>query len=309
MDASAMVRLYTHFRLPVWLAAGLMAFPLSGIPAAASQQVRVVNLVSGQMLRLRTEGNSNSTVIAYIPFDSREVTLAGECGDEWCNISFRGLTGWAYKKYLEVGPQQQEEAAAQAPAPAAAGPAKEAEKAEKPENADNAEKAQKEKTVQTAALPAGAATGQDAVPPGPLKHYTVEGILNDQPLTIRSTADNNADVLGVIPAGAKDIEGLKRCITKWCMVRYNSVTGWTLRRHLADMELKQPKRYKVTGMEITGRLFVKDYPSDEADDVGAIPAFASGLVQIGDCKDWCHIRFLGTVGWVNSQFITPENKN
>ncbi len=339
-----------------WLAAAIVAMlAASGsLPALAGDQVRVVNLASGQMLRLRAESHGNAEVLAYIPFDSSEVTLAGSCTDEWCNISFRGMTGWAFKKYLDIGNAKPGEAAA---VPAAAvrykvkgvatgqqliirdGPESDGdplgiipadasgiedrgcrggwcrvryqnsvgwveqrflEKDGSPENAASpAVEAKKE--------PEKAAETETAGAP---KRYAVEGIMADQPLTIRDSADIMASVVGLIPPDAKDIEGMKKCITKWCLIRYNGMTGWTLRRHLADMDIGKGKRFKVIDLDISDSLLVKDYPSDEADDVGTIPAFGSGIVQIGECgKDWCHVRFLGTVGWVNSQYIGAEGKN
>ena len=46
---------------------------------------------------------------------------------------------------------------------------------------------------------------------------------------------------------------------------------------------------------------VFSYGARDADVVGEIPFYASGIVPVGDCNgEWCHVRYLGLVGFVDT---------
>jgi len=165
-------------------------------------------------------------------------------------------------------------------------------------------------TVPTATQAAGpvAAAIIDALGSGTeVKSYTLAGLSGDASLPLRDGPEDSARITGWIPGDAKGVEGLRKCVNKYCMVRYESQTGWVARRHLADEGSSQ--RYQVSGVALWGALDVVDYPSDQAAVIGHIPAYATGIVPIGGCDStWCHVRYLGIAGWISAKFIAPQQR-
>lgn len=165
-------------------------------------------------------------------------------------------------------------------------------------------------TVPTATQAAGQAAASliDGLGAVEVKTYTLAGLSGDGSLPMRENPEDGAAILGWIPGDAKGIEGLRKCVTKWCLVRHEAHTGWVLRRHLAD-ETEPDKRFQVSGVALWSALDVVDHPGPGAGVVGHIPSYATGLVPIGGCdKDWCHIRYLGIAGWVSTKFIEPQKR-
>lgn len=165
-------------------------------------------------------------------------------------------------------------------------------------------------TVPTATQAAGQITESliDGLGAIEVKTYTLAGLSGDASLPLRDKPEDGAAILGWIPGDAKAVEGLRKCVMKWCLVRHDAHTGWVLRRHLAD-ETEAGKRFQVSGVALWGALDVVDYPGPDAAIVGHIPSYATGIVPIGNCdKDWCHVRYFGIAGWVNAKFIEPEKR-
>lgn len=141
------------------------------------------------------------------------------------------------------------------------------------------------------------------------KLYALAGIANGAPLAIREKPDDAANMLGSIPAEARDVQGLHKCSGKWCLIRYQDTSGWVLRRHLADESIEASRSYQVSGVALWSTLDVLDQPSRGASVVGHIPAYATGIVPIGGCdKTWCHVRYLGVAGWVPAQYLAAVTR-
>lgn len=247
---------------------------------------KIINLDPGAALHMREAPDRKSRVLAYIPESIGEVTLTGPCDDKWCPITFRGMNGYAFRRFLD--PTFGADAA--------------------PPDAE----ATKGSTTTTAfpgaavLAPSGLTGGSPGGERGPL--YAIEGAPAGEPLTIREAPDDQAAVKGVIPANGSRVEGLKQCAGKWCLVRHDGMTGWVLRRHLASSDGIRPL-LRIVNMSLAAVLALKEHPASDAADVGAIPSYATGVVQIGACdKTWCHVRYLGAVGWVDSRFIAAEPK-
>ncbi len=249
--------------------------------------IKIVNLDPGAALHMRAAPDKSSKVLAYIPGASTDFQVTGVCDVKWCPVTFRGIPGWVFRRFLSFD---------------GVAPALASEDSEGSEGAGA-----------TTAFPGFApneirALQPETPAPDALsgRFYSIEGASAEQPLTIREEADDASPIRGVIPFNARQVEGLKRCVAKWCLVRYNGVVGWTPRRHLAD-ETSAGRRLQVVNMDIASVLPVKEYPGSEAADIGFIPSYASGIVQIGACdKTWCHVRYLGFVGWVSSRFVVQE---
>ena len=124
---------------------------------------------------------------------------------------------------------------------------------------------------------------------------------------MREKPDGDSRILAWIPNGAKDVEGLRKCVEKWCLVRHANVSGWVVRRHLADVSVESTQMFQARGVELWGSLDVLDYPNANGNVVGKIPSYATGIVPIGGCDDdWCHVRYLGIAGWVSGQNLEPQ---
>jgi SH3-like domain-containing protein len=237
-----------------------------------------------------------------LPADAESVESMGVCIRKWCYIRSGALVGWLPRDRFanEAGKSQE--------------PLQTAEKAPA-----NKSEPSKETKVETPAFNNTEHTATQILPlrptfpqriaSGAKKKYSLAGLSHGVPLTIRRQPDDNSAVVSSIPPNAKDVEGLQKCIKKWCLIQYHEVTGWVLRRHLADDSLKGTKSYLVTGVGLMEKLEVKDSPDRNGGVVGYIPAYATGIVPIGRCgKSWCHVRYLGLAGWVSSKYLTPEKR-
>jgi SH3-like domain-containing protein len=139
------------------------------------------------------------------------------------------------------------------------------------------------------------------------KYYSLAGLAGRETLPIRAEPNERSSVVGQIEQEEKRIEGLKDCSGKWCLIRVHALRGWIERRHLADPEVAGSQVFKVTGLPLWSPLEVIDRPSRDADIVGEIPAYATGIVPIGGCDDnLCHVRYLGLAGWVEGKHLTPQ---
>lgn len=139
------------------------------------------------------------------------------------------------------------------------------------------------------------------------KYYSLAGLAGKEALPIRSEPNERASIVGQIVQEEKRVEGLKDCSGKWCLIRVNELRGWIERRHLADPEVAGSQVFKVTGLALWSPLEVIDRPGGDADIVGEIPAYATGIVPIGGCDDkLCHVRYLGLAGWVDGKHLAPQ---
>ena len=360
-------------------------------PIAYGETYRTNNVDHATRIHMRQSPSNQSKVIAYIP-PRTELTGTGKCDARWCEVTFKGHTGWVFRKYLTEAKGDAGEHPAQAdpsvialpkpgetpkeippdlqdtmlklifangqPIPVYALPSDRLPEAgritpdtEQVEDLgtcshkfcyirsgslvgwiheeviakDHGGEAAPQETGtkdQTAAITpaldntvptATQATGQPGPlePPGSIevKTYTLAGLSDGDGLAVRDGPADNATILGWIPGNASSVEGLRKCVMKWCLVRYEALTGWVARRHLADENTAANKRYQVNGIALWGALDVVDYPGPDAEVVGRIPSYATGIVPIGSCdNNWCHIRYLGIAGWVAGKYLAQQGR-
>jgi SH3-like domain-containing protein len=166
------------------------------------------------------------------------------------------------------------------------------------------------KTVPTATN--ATAPAPDAAPSPSLngsKSYALAGLAGNSLLPLRAEPEEGARILDWIPNDAKNVEGMRKCVEQWCLVRYRATEGWVARRHLADTSVEETQTFQVSGLSLWDPLKVLDQPSGDANVVGEIPSYATGIVPIGGCdRTWCHIRYLGIAGWVNSEHLEPQKR-
>lgn len=142
------------------------------------------------------------------------------------------------------------------------------------------------------------------------KYYGLAGLAGKETLPIHSKPSDRSKIVGRIEQDEKQIEGLKNCSGKWCLIRANGIRGWIERRHLADPEAVGALAFKVTGLPLWSQLEVLDRPDEKANVVGEIPTYATGIIPIGDCSETiCHVRYLGIAGWVDGKHLTPQKRD
>ena len=213
----------------------------------------------------------------------------GNCIRDWCQVRSGELVGWlrADAFVLEGNPKDQGTTAALAVTVSA----------EESKSLD--------KTVPTASVQTAAAL--NALGDLGAKSYTLAGLGAQSSLALREQPDGASRILAWIPNGAKDVQGLRKCVEKWCLVRHANVSGWVARRHLADVAVESTQMFQAKGVELWGSVDVLDYPSANGNVVGKIPSYATGIVPIGGCDDdWCHVRYLGIAGWVSGENLEPQ---
>ncbi len=349
-------------------------------PATAEETWRVKDIAASARIHMREQAHNRSKVVTYIPGDARGLS-GGECINGWCEVEYKGFSGWVFARYLTPDTTARREAKPAPPTPdhirslatkkvlqlvkregapiaiyafpnerlpvagrlpagtetvqglgscirdwckvrsgelvgwlkwdafiVEGGPKDQGTTAalavtvtaEESKSFDKAVPTATQATVQTAAALNGL---------GDLgtKSYTLAGLGGQNSLAMREQPDGDLPILAWIPNGAKDVEGLRKCVEKWCLVRHANVSGWVARRHLADVSVESTQMFQAKGVELWGSLDVLDYPHPNGNVVGKIPSYATGIVPIGGCDDdWCHVRYLGIAGWVSGQNLEPQ---
>ena len=136
--------------------------------------------------------------------------------------------------------------------------------------------------------------------------FRVAGLDATANLPIREGPLVGARIVGSLSASASGIAYLKTSVREWSLVEYRGVKGYVLSRFLAREAAESRQRYGVQGED---SLKVFNFGGADADVVGEIPYYASGIACIGDCDGrWRHIRYLGLVGFVNSRALRKETE-
>jgi len=270
--------------------------------AAGLTPDHVRSLAAKKVLQLAKRDGASIAIYAFpderLPVAGRlsaeveSVQGLGNCTKDWCYVRSGELVGWlkADTFVLEGNAKDQGTTAALAVTMSA----------EESTALDKTLPTATQASVQTAATLNGL---------GDLgtKSYTLAGLGGQSSLAMREQPDGVSRILAWIPNGAKDVEGLRKCVEKWCLVRHANVTGWVERRHLADVSVESTQIFQARGVELWGALDVRDYPNPNGNIVGKIPSYATGIVPIGGCdEDWCHVRYLGIAGWVSGQNLEPQ---
>ena len=134
--------------------------------------------------------------------------------------------------------------------------------------------------------------------------YRVIGLEAEESLPIRESPTDTARVVGELSPTAKDIAGPETCMREWCLIEHNGARGYVRSRFLARSDEGSSPRYGING---EANLKVFSFGGSDADIVGEIPYYAVGVAPIGDCNgEWCHVRYLGLVGFVDARRLRLE---
>jgi SH3-like domain-containing protein len=133
--------------------------------------------------------------------------------------------------------------------------------------------------------------------------YSLIGLSAEGFLPMRDGPLDSARIVGVLQASASGIADLKTSVRQWRLVEHNGVKGYVQSRYLARSG-SATRRYRIEG---ANDLKVFNFGGPDADVVGEIPFYAAGIAPIGECGgEWCHIRYLGLVGYVDMRSLHPE---
>ncbi len=228
---------------------------------------------------LRSAPSSRAPSVAVIPRNTI-IAATTPCAAGWCAVEFNGKRGWVFKAYL---------------AEAAASPARAPVLPEKPAL---------EASLTVSPAPAEAPAPVSAPEEGAGGAYSLIGLSANGVLPMREGPLDSARVVGVLSSSASGIADLKTSVRQWRLIEHNGVKGYVHSRFLARPADAPAQRYRVEGME---GLKVLSFGGADADVVGEIPFYASGIAPIGACNaQWCHIRYLGLVGFVDMRGLRPD---
>ncbi len=260
---------------------GLAAAMILASPAAAKDAAPPKAWKSAIAAHLHSAPASQAPVIASIPVNA-VLTSTQPCAKGWCLVQYKGARGWIYRNFIAETPVNA--------APAAAAPAAPMVKAPMHKPAAAPQPAAAAPPVR---LPAPQ-TGASAT-------YRVIGLQPGESLPVREGPVDNEPMVGSLPSSASGITDLKTCVRQWCLVGHDGIKGYAQSRFLGRERQGPATRYSIAG---DGNVKVFSFRSANADVVGEIPFFASGIVSVGDCNaDWCHIRYLGLVGFVETRSL------
>jgi SH3-like domain-containing protein len=246
--------------------------------------------------------NDKLPVAGHIAASARTVEGLGACIRTYCYVRSGRLIGWLPSTMI-AGEADEAATEAKAEDVTAALP--------EPAPADETKALNETETTATslvvdadAATIAGEVEDEDGT-----KFYTLAGVPGESSLAMHERPDGTAAIVAWVPNDAAQVEGLRKCVEQWCLVRWQDKSGWVARRHLADKSVENSQTFQVTGLTIWTPLNVLDQPSETANVVGTIPSYATGIVPIGGCdQNWCHIRYLGIAGWVSGQNLEPQKR-
>jgi SH3-like domain-containing protein len=236
--------------------------------------------------------NERLPVAGRLPAETETVQGLGSCLGDWCYVRSGDLVGWLKAEAFILEGEAKDQGATAALAATVT--------AEEGKALNKVVPTAAQATIQTAAALQGLGDLDT-------KSYTLAGLGGQNSLAMREKPDDDSRILAWIPNQAKDVQGLRKCVEKWCLVRHANVSGWVSRRHLADVAVESSQMFQARGVELWGALDVVDYPNANGKVVGKIPSYATGIVPIGGCDDdWCHIRYLGIAGWVSGKYLEPQ---
>ena len=245
--------------------------------------------------------NDKLPVAGHITANAKTVEGLGACIRTYCYVRSGRLIGWLPSTMI-AGEADEAATEAKADDMTAALP--------EPAPADEDKALNETETTATSlAVDADAVTIASELSEDETKVYTLAGVPGESSLAMHERPDGTAAIVAWVPNDATQVEGLRKCVEQWCLVRWQAKSGWVARRHLADKSVEDSQTFQVTGLTIWKPLNVLDQPSATANVVGTIPSYATGIVPIGGCdKSWCHIRYLGIAGWVSGQNLEPQKR-
>src|SRR5579883_3065082 len=81
-------------KLPMLFAVSLAAVCTPSV----AQNYKVLQVGTALRVHMRASASETGKVIAYIP-PGTIIPAAGSCTPTWCQVSFKNLTGWVFRRY------------------------------------------------------------------------------------------------------------------------------------------------------------------------------------------------------------------
>ena len=139
------------------------------------------------------------------------------------------------------------------------------------------------------------------------KNYALKEMGGKIFLAVQESRTESSRILGTIPFFARNIEALGVCIDDWCLVRRGSLQGWVRQRHLTDTPIITEPRLQLEPIMPVDALNIYSAPNKGAKLVAKIEAPVTDIKPLGTCDEqWCYIRHLDTVGWVEPRYLTQQ---
>jgi N-acetylmuramoyl-L-alanine amidase len=61
---------------------------------------KVIDVPRDDVLNIRSEPASQSSILGTIPANGRGIQMTGDCTDDWCKVQYNGARGWVNRKFL-----------------------------------------------------------------------------------------------------------------------------------------------------------------------------------------------------------------
>lgn len=275
--------------------------------------VRLKN--DGRVFDLHSQPNSSALIAVRLNPSTRFVQLLRRCTPNWCFVRLGAAVGWLgrdrflHAPYVpqvartpaieEIVEQEKEDdgpplAFANIPLPVRKGQPPPRRTAPLVAGAQEADKQQRGPELQE------------------VSHiekniYALKEIYGRIFLPVQQAPDGNSPISGKIPFFAKDVEALGKCVDDWCLIRRGAVQGWIRQRHLTDGPGVAEPRLQLEEVMPLDILNVYSAPTKEAGIVARINPPATDIKPLETCnEDWCNVRYLNTVGWVEPRYLTRQ---
>ena len=254
-----------------------VVFAAATAPLAMAKDEPAKTWKVSRAAHLRGAPSGQSPVVASVPKDAVLASFQ-PCTKGWCAVEYKGIRGWIYDIFIVEMPGKAVSAAPPPPPQPLA----------------------RASLQRPLPAPAPVAASREGV----RLSYRLIGLKAHESLPLREGPSDGANVIGALSTSATGIAGLETCVRRWCLVELNGVRGYVQSRFLGRGEEAPSPRFGVEG-ELDVKVF--SFGSRDADVVGEIPFYAAGIVPVGDCNaEWCHVRYLGLVGFVERGRLHPQ---
>ncbi|MGF1619729.1 MAG: SH3 domain-containing protein [Rhodomicrobiaceae bacterium] len=295
---------------------------LFGSVAPKTDRYPLVRLKNdGRAFALHLQPNNNALIAARLQPPTRFVQFLGRCTPNWCYVRLGTAIGWLGRDRLLDDPSGPPVARTVAIEERVSKTAATEEivdnNQESPLFADIPLPVRKSQPPlrQTASLLAQAPAPDDRAR-GPERQEVSHTARNTYALTeiygrvfmpVQKDPDGTSQISGKIPFFARDIEALGQCFDGWCLIRRGAVQGWIRQRHLTDGPGVIDPRLQLEEVMPLDVLNVYSAPTKEASVVATINRPATDIRPLETCnEDWCNVRYLDTVGWVDPRYLTRQ---
>jgi SH3-like domain-containing protein len=273
---------------------------------------------------LRSRPSSRSRVVGYIPGNTGGLE-SRRCSSNWCEIEFRGVVGWAYKRYLEPDDSAPSFVATD-PADIAALERLKTIRLVNPEGilipihtfpdeklpvagfiaAD---------TKQVEGLGSCISTwcyvrSGDLIGWLELTYFAPDQFPDAQDTDDLPAAPELPASEPQLESGQSDRTLNETATTATTFVAIEDAPPepfGDIRQHPADPASEDELTFRVSGRDLWTPLEIFARPAEDAKILGTIPSYATGIVPIGTCNlSWCNIRFINITGWVRTKYLAAQ---